>query len=70
LVRASAFHPVRGMSMGSDTVPMLADQRELSVGALFEARRQTAWVPPARDQSGRDLVLKVGWGCAPPHDSG
>jgi len=56
--------------MGSDTVPMLADQRELSVGALFEARRQTAWVPPARDQSGRDLVLKVGWGCAPPHDSG
>jgi streptomycin 6-kinase len=33
----------------------------LVVRAPFEPGGQTAWVAPATDPSGRDLVLKVGW---------
>jgi streptomycin 6-kinase len=43
------------------TVAGLADRWGLVVGAPFEPGGQTAWVAPATDASGRDLVLKVGW---------
>jgi streptomycin 6-kinase len=43
------------------TVTMLAERWEVSVGAPFEPGGQTAWVAPARNRSGRDLVPKVGW---------
>jgi streptomycin 6-kinase len=33
----------------------------LEVSEPFEPGGQTAWVAPARDRRGRDLVLKVGW---------
>ena len=39
----------------------LADRWDLSVGAPFQPGGQTAWVAPARDAAGRDLVLKAGW---------
>jgi streptomycin 6-kinase len=45
----------------ADTVTTLADRWDLSLGTPFEPGGQTAWVAPARDPSGRDLVLKVGW---------
>jgi len=34
---------------------------DLRVGAPFQPGGQCSWVAPARDTSGRDLVLKVGW---------
>jgi streptomycin 6-kinase len=43
------------------TVAQLAAWWELDVGAPFDPGGQTAWVAPARDGAGRDLVLKVGW---------
>jgi streptomycin 6-kinase len=43
------------------TVAGLADRWGLVVGAPFEPGGRTAWVAPATDASGRDLVLKVGW---------
>lgn len=52
---------LRWLAQLADTVPMLAERWGLSVGAPFEPGGQTAWVAPARDRSGRDLVLKVGW---------
>jgi streptomycin 6-kinase len=39
----------------------LAERWDLSVGAPFQPGGQTAWVAPARDAAGRDLVLKAGW---------
>jgi streptomycin 6-kinase len=42
-------------------VAALADRWDLSVGAPFQPGGQTAWVAPARDATGRDLVLKAGW---------
>jgi streptomycin 6-kinase len=33
----------------------------LDVATPFQPGGQTAWVAPARDERGRDLVLKVGW---------
>ena len=44
-----------------DRVAELADRWGLVVEAPFEPGGQTAWVAPATDTSGRDLVLKVGW---------
>src|SRR3954471_4392747 len=49
------------LSRLADTVRGLADRWDLSVGTPFEPGGTTAWVAPARDRSGRDLVLKVGW---------
>ena len=33
----------------------------LTIGEPFPPGGQTAWVAPARDGAGADLVLKVGW---------
>src|SRR5689334_13589925 len=38
----------------------LAERWSLQVGEPFQPGGQTAWVAPARDSAGRDLVLKVG----------
>src|SRR5205823_11538588 len=39
----------------------LAERWSLTVGAPFQPGGQTAWVAPARDADGDELVLKVGW---------
>ena len=39
----------------------LADRWDLTLGEPFQPGGQTAWVAPARDAAGRDLVLKAGW---------
>jgi streptomycin 6-kinase len=39
----------------------VADRWGLLLGPPFEPGGHTAWVAPARDRSGRELVLKVGW---------
>jgi len=44
-----------------DTVARLARVWSLSVGAPFQPGGQTAWVAPARDSGGADLVVKVAW---------
>jgi streptomycin 6-kinase len=44
-----------------ETVHELARRWSLSLGAPLEPGGQTAWVAPARDRTGRDMVLKVGW---------
>lgn len=49
-----------------DTVGALAERWSLEVGAPFQPGGQVSWVAPARDRSGRELVLKVGW----THDEG
>jgi streptomycin 6-kinase len=41
-------------------VRQLAEQWSLQVGTPFRPGGTTAWVAPARDGTGRDLVLKVG----------
>jgi streptomycin 6-kinase len=65
LARAVEAEPspgrLRWLAQLADTVAMLADQWDLSVGPPFEPGGQTAWVAPVRDRSDRDLVLKVGW---------
>ena len=43
------------------TVADLAERWSLTVGAPFQPGGQTAWVAPARDADGDELVLKVGW---------
>lgn len=45
----------------AEAVSELGLRWSLEVGAPFEPGGQTAWVAPARDAAGRDLVLKVGW---------
>jgi streptomycin 6-kinase len=42
-------------------VAQTRDRWSLTVGEPFQPGGQTAWVAPARDAAGRDLVLKVGW---------
>jgi len=42
-------------------VTQLQRRWRLAVGRPFQPGGQTAWVAPARDERGRDLVLKVGW---------
>jgi streptomycin 6-kinase len=44
-----------------DTVAKLAERWSLRLGAPFQPGGQTAWVAPARDAAGHELVLKVGW---------
>jgi streptomycin 6-kinase len=44
-----------------DVVEDLAQQWDLVIGAPFQPGGNTAWVAPARDAVGRELVLKVGW---------
>jgi streptomycin 6-kinase len=43
------------------TVRELAERWALTVGAPFQPGGEVSWVAPARDATGRDLVLKVGW---------
>jgi streptomycin 6-kinase len=52
---------LRWLAELADTVGQLADRWGLLVGEPFQPGGQTAWVAPARDRLGRDLVLKVGW---------
>jgi streptomycin 6-kinase len=44
----------------------LAERWSIEIGVPFQPGGQVSWVAPARDASGRDLVLKVGW----THDEG
>jgi streptomycin 6-kinase len=44
-----------------DTVSELSQMWSLTVGPPFQPGGQTAWVAPAVDADGRELVLKVGW---------
>ena len=39
----------------------LAERWSLTVGPPFQPGGQTAWVAPARDAAGNDMVMKVGW---------
>ncbi len=43
------------------TVDALAQRWSLALGPPFQPGGECAWVAPARDVAGRDLVLKVGW---------
>jgi streptomycin 6-kinase len=43
------------------TVRALAQQWSLRIGPPYEPGGQVSWVAPARDDAGRDVVLKVGW---------
>ena len=42
-------------------VARIAAEWRIEVGAPFLPGGMTAWVAPARDDAGNDLVLKVGW---------
>jgi streptomycin 6-kinase len=42
-------------------VAQARDRWSLRIGEPFQPGGQTAWVAPARDPAGADLVLKVGW---------
>jgi streptomycin 6-kinase len=42
-------------------VARIAAEWRIEVGAPFLPGGMTAWVAPARDDAGQDLVLKVGW---------
>lgn len=48
------------------TIAALADRWSLSLGTPYQPGGQCSWVAPARDDRGRELVLKVGW----THDEG
>jgi streptomycin 6-kinase len=43
------------------TVAALVDRWALDVGEPFEPGGSASWVAPARDDAGRDAVLKVAW---------
>jgi streptomycin 6-kinase len=43
------------------TVDGLARRWDLTVGRPFQPGGECSWVAPARDATGRDVVLKVGW---------
>src|SRR5712691_9023458 len=43
------------------TVATLAERWSLTVGTPFQPGGQTAWVAPARDAAGNEMVMKVGW---------
>ncbi|MBI2710954.1 MAG: kinase [Actinobacteria bacterium] len=45
----------------ADTLDAAMARWQLSVGPPFEPGGQAAWVAPARDAAGTDLVLKLGW---------
>ena len=42
-------------------VARIAAEWRIEVGTPFLPGGMTAWVAPARDDAGKDLVLKVGW---------
>lgn len=44
-----------------DVVVELGERWSLELGEPYQPGGQSAWVAPARDPAGRDLVLKVGW---------
>lgn len=44
-----------------DLVAGLAQRWDLDVGQPFQPGGETAWVAPARDAEGTEVVLKVGW---------
>lgn len=44
-----------------DVVGDLVARWSLELGEPYQPGGQSAWVAPARDPAGRDLVLKVGW---------
>jgi streptomycin 6-kinase len=44
-----------------ETISRLSRTWSLSVGTAFQPGGQTAWVGPASDAAGREMVLKVGW---------
>lgn len=44
-----------------DVVGELVARWSLELGEPYQPGGQSAWVAPARDPAGRDLVLKVGW---------
>jgi streptomycin 6-kinase len=44
-----------------DTVREIATQWQLELGDPYVPGGQCAWVAPARDPAGEELVLKVGW---------
>lgn len=44
-----------------DVVGELVARWSLELGEPYQPGGQSAWVAPARDPGGRDLVLKVGW---------
>jgi len=77
MAAVNSFHLPRNLAaaVGSDPdeqrrawtarLPTIVGELErrwsLEVSEPFEPGGQTAWVAPARDRRGRDLVLKVGW---------
>jgi streptomycin 6-kinase len=44
-----------------ETLRELTQRWSLRVGAPYQPGGECAWVAPARDPAGRDLVLKLGW---------
>jgi streptomycin 6-kinase len=42
-------------------VAEVARRLDLDLGPPFQPGGATAWVAPARDRAGRDLVVKIGW---------
>jgi streptomycin 6-kinase len=62
LAQAAANEGRDGWLAGLPTlVARIAAEWRLEVGAPFLPGGMTAWVAPARDDAGADLVLKVGW---------
>ena len=51
----------RWLSALAQTVEETAIRWEIELGEPFAPGGQCAWVAPARDRAGQDLVLKVGW---------
>lgn len=44
-----------------NTIALVCEQWSLTLGSPFIPGGETAWLAPATDASGRELVLKVGW---------
>jgi streptomycin 6-kinase len=62
LAQAAANEGRDGWLAGLPTlVARIAAEWRIEVGAPFLPGGMTAWVAPASDDAGRDLVLKVGW---------
>src|SRR3954451_19546993 len=58
---AEAEHRTPWLATVPVTVARLARTWSLTVEAPFQPGGQTAWVAPARNRAGADLVLKVAW---------
>jgi streptomycin 6-kinase len=64
LVESSRRFDLPGRDWIEDLPSIVADLSErwsLQVGEPFQPGGQGSWVAPARDSTGRDVVLKVGW---------